>query len=307
MTDEPYSIGELSRLSGVPIRRLRFYSDQGLLPPAARTLSGYRMYSNADLARLDLILALRDAGVGLDEIRRILSRRLALAEALSLRLEALEAEIRSKRRVAAVLRAVLKGSDPSGHDLQRIRTMTRLSQADIRAAVERLLDQAAEGRAVDPAWRQKMIDAGTPTLPDDPTPEQIDAWTEISAMLSDTAYVAEMRRGMTEMWTGDFDPAAYADAATAITDQVKQAIARGLPPGSPEGRAIAQDWLDRSARAMKRTPDRAFLDWHLQQYRAHHARSVRYQELMAILRGDDPRNASGSEWRWITEAMGHLL
>ncbi|WP_216361261.1 MerR family DNA-binding transcriptional regulator [Caulobacter mirabilis] len=48
MSEEMYTIGELSRLSGVSVRRLRFYSDKGLLPPATRTESGYRLYSEAD-------------------------------------------------------------------------------------------------------------------------------------------------------------------------------------------------------------------------------------------------------------------
>jgi DNA-binding transcriptional MerR regulator len=307
MSDRTYAIGELSRLSGVPVRRLRFYSDQGLLPPTARTESGYRMYSAADLARLDLILALRDAGAGLDEIRRTLSRPFALADVLRLRLQAIEAEIRSKRRIAASLRAALRAPDPTHHDLRRLWAVTSLSQTDFRAAVEPLLDQAAGDTEIDPDWKKQMVDAGTPELPDDPTPEQIDAWTELMAMLSDQDYLREMRVGMAEMWNGDFDPAAYAAASNAIFERIRVAIGQGLPPDSAAGRSIAQDWLEGSAKAMNRSPDAAFLDWHAQQYRKHHARSTRYQELMAILQGGDPSTAAGHEWRWIHEAMAHHL
>ncbi len=83
-------IGEASRLSGISVRRLRFYSDEGLLPPAARTESGYRVYSEQDLVRLELIRSLREAGLGLDAIREVLRRELSLADALKkLRLRAL--------------------------------------------------------------------------------------------------------------------------------------------------------------------------------------------------------------------------
>jgi DNA-binding transcriptional MerR regulator len=48
MNGTAYTIGELSGLSGVPVRRIRFYSDKGLLPPKARTATGYRVYSETD-------------------------------------------------------------------------------------------------------------------------------------------------------------------------------------------------------------------------------------------------------------------
>ncbi|AMS39504.1 MerR family transcriptional regulator [Aminobacter aminovorans] len=92
MDDRIYTIGELSRLSGITVRKLRFYSDRGLLPPTVRAESGYRMYSGVDLERLGLILALRDAGVSLADIGKILSNRLAISAVLELRLQALEAE-----------------------------------------------------------------------------------------------------------------------------------------------------------------------------------------------------------------------
>ncbi|MRT32363.1 MerR family transcriptional regulator, partial [Xylella fastidiosa subsp. multiplex] len=59
------SIGEIAKLSGVSVRRIRFYSDASLLPPAARSEANYRGYTHDDVARLDLIRSLRDAGIGL--------------------------------------------------------------------------------------------------------------------------------------------------------------------------------------------------------------------------------------------------
>ena len=50
-TDQRYTIGELAHLCSVPVRRIRFYSDKGLLPPASRTRANYRVYSDADAAR----------------------------------------------------------------------------------------------------------------------------------------------------------------------------------------------------------------------------------------------------------------
>jgi DNA-binding transcriptional MerR regulator len=43
------------------------------VPPAGRTASGYRVFTDAELVRLDLIRCLRDAGLGLDLIREVLT------------------------------------------------------------------------------------------------------------------------------------------------------------------------------------------------------------------------------------------
>jgi DNA-binding transcriptional MerR regulator len=50
--DEPLlSIGELARRTGVPVRTIRFWSDAGVLPPAARTEGGRRLYDAACVAQ----------------------------------------------------------------------------------------------------------------------------------------------------------------------------------------------------------------------------------------------------------------
>ncbi|QCI66272.1 MerR family transcriptional regulator [Phreatobacter stygius] len=306
MTEKLHTIGELSKLSGLSVRRIRFYSDKGLLPPATRTFSNYRIYSETDVARLDLIRTLRDAGVSLDIIRKILSRRLSLADVLTMRLQALEAEIAAQRRVAAVLRATLRAPHPSPSDLRRLWTVTTLSNAQFRTMIERFYDQVAEGARMDDDWKRQMIAAGTPELPDDPTSEQIDAWTELTAIITDQNFIAEMRTEAAGFWNDEFDPAAYAEAANRIMAKVRKAIEDGVQPSSSTGLAIARDWLESSAKAMKRVPDASFLEWHRAQYRKHHSRSTRYQELLAILRGD-ARNPSGAEWSWINEAMKPLL
>ena len=48
-------IGELARKAGVNIDTVRYYERQGLLPPAPRLASGYRVYAGADLSRLRFV------------------------------------------------------------------------------------------------------------------------------------------------------------------------------------------------------------------------------------------------------------
>ena len=302
-SDQRYTICELARLCGLPVRRIRFYSDKGLLPPATRTMANYRVYSDTDAARLDLIQALRAMGIGLAAIRGILARKGSLAGLLQLRLSALEAEIAGKRRIAATLRAALRHPEPTPDDLRRLWTMTSLSNAEMRSLTERFYDKVT-GDRMNPEWRQKAIAAGVPELPDDPTPEQIDAFAELRAMLSDESVIASAKADAELMWTPDFDPAAYHAAAERIFADVRKALAAGEAPDSQTGRAIAGDWLEASAKAMKREPDEAFRAWHLDQYRRHHERSLRYQQLLATLRREA---APGREWWWINEAMTELI
>ena len=63
-TAEVFTIGQLARRTGVPARTIRFWSDAGLVPPAARSGSGYRLYHADAVARLDLVRTLRELGLG---------------------------------------------------------------------------------------------------------------------------------------------------------------------------------------------------------------------------------------------------
>jgi hypothetical protein len=53
--------------------------------------------------------------------------------------------------------------------------------------------------------------------------------------------------------------------------------------------------------------DNDSLQWHLDQYRLHHGRTARYQELLALLAGGSSDQSSNKQWAWIIEAMNPLL
>ena len=68
-------IGELADAAGTTAKTLRFYEDQGLLPPAGRTPSGYRNYTAETIARIDFIHRGQAAGLTLAQIQQILHIR----------------------------------------------------------------------------------------------------------------------------------------------------------------------------------------------------------------------------------------
>lgn len=67
------NIGEASKVSGVSAKMIRYYEDTGLIPPAARTGSGYREYARNDVHRLGFIRRARDLGFSVSEIGELLS------------------------------------------------------------------------------------------------------------------------------------------------------------------------------------------------------------------------------------------
>ncbi|KQP58039.1 MerR family transcriptional regulator [Agreia sp. Leaf283] len=67
-----WSIQEIARLTGTTSRTLRHYGDIGLLPPTRVASNGYRRYDQPALVRLQRILLLRNLGLGLTAIARVL-------------------------------------------------------------------------------------------------------------------------------------------------------------------------------------------------------------------------------------------
>lgn len=96
-----YTIGEFAAIGRISARMLRHYDAIGLLPPArVDEYSGYRYYSDAQLADLLLIVELRQLGIGLDAIAAVLASadpRPALSAALRQRRVELEAGIADDR------------------------------------------------------------------------------------------------------------------------------------------------------------------------------------------------------------------
>jgi DNA-binding transcriptional MerR regulator len=76
-----FRIGEFSRIARVSARLLRYYDSIGLLSPQRiDPLTGYRYYSAGQLGRLNRILALKELGLSLDQVARLVDDRISTAE-----------------------------------------------------------------------------------------------------------------------------------------------------------------------------------------------------------------------------------
>jgi DNA-binding transcriptional MerR regulator len=76
-----FTVGEFSRIARVSKRLLRYYDEIGLLKPVhTDKFPGYRYYSAEQMPRLNRILALKDLGLSLEQIHRMLNDQISTEE-----------------------------------------------------------------------------------------------------------------------------------------------------------------------------------------------------------------------------------
>ncbi|MFV0128151.1 MerR family transcriptional regulator [Streptomyces sp. HMX112] len=114
-----FTIGDFARHGRVSVRMLRHYDAIGLLRPArVDPSSGYRHYRAAQLARLNRIIALKELGFTLDQVRTVLDRRVGPEELrgmLRLRQTELETAMAEAADRLARVRARLRVIESEGH------------------------------------------------------------------------------------------------------------------------------------------------------------------------------------------------
>ena len=127
MTDE-LTVGQLASRFGITVRTLHHYDEIGLLAPGARSSSGYRLYSEADITRLQHIVVYRRLGFSLEEIASILA----------------------------------EGADVETHlRRQRLAVTTRLEEMrDLVAALDRALENVMNDRPATPQDLKELFGDG---------------------------------------------------------------------------------------------------------------------------------------------------
>jgi DNA-binding transcriptional MerR regulator len=106
-----YTIGKLAKKFRVSRSTLLYYDSIGLLKPSSRTNGDYRLYSEDDAGRLEQIRTYRQAGLPLQDIRRIMdSPETALTAVLEKRLEDLNEDIKRLRMQQHFIIGLLKNT-----------------------------------------------------------------------------------------------------------------------------------------------------------------------------------------------------
>ena len=76
-------IGDVADRTGLSLRTIRWYEEVGLVPPSARTSGGFRLYTDADIERLELVKRMKPLDFTLEEMRDLLAAVDRLADPTS--------------------------------------------------------------------------------------------------------------------------------------------------------------------------------------------------------------------------------
>jgi DNA-binding transcriptional MerR regulator len=185
------SIGELARRTGLPVRTIRFWSDAGVLPPATRTESGRRLYGPACADRAELVATLRELGLGLAGVRRVLAGQASIAEVAAAHRDALDAQVRVLQLHRAALAAVVQRA-ACDEEKATMNKLAEMPAAERRQMIDDFLAEVFQGLDPSPARPRRWAEA--PDLPDDPSPGQAGAWVELAGLVSDQDFRRQTRQ-----------------------------------------------------------------------------------------------------------------
>lgn len=300
-----YSIGELARRTGLTVKTIRFYSDRGIVAPAERTPAGYRRYGPDTVSRLALVRTLRELGLGLDVIRRVVDRELTIGQVAAEHAAALDVQISGLRLRRAVLTAAAR-REPTFEEMELMHELALLSHSEKQRLVDGFLGAVFEGPHAgsgQAAARRSM----TPELPDSPTEEQVAAWVELAELSLDADFRASVRRMARS--NGDDLPDGGStpprpDVAAITRDLARSAVASGIGPASPQADPIVAALIARCA-ATHRPPDSAEPHrWLLQRLdAANDPRRDRYFRLLALINGWPPPEPLAPVIGWAVTAL----
>jgi DNA-binding transcriptional MerR regulator len=288
-----YSIGELARRTGLTVKTIRFYSDRGIVVPAGRSPAGYRLYGADAIPRLALVRTLRDLGVDLPTVRRVVDRELSLSEVARAHAEALAVQIRTLRLRCAVLTAVAE-RDPTPEELDLMHQLAALSERERRRLIGDFLDATFTGVGSLDSALTAIGRTMTPELPAHPTTEQVQAWIELAELSQDPGFRAVVRR-LAEDQAAEREPGTTGprrDLAALVRDEVAPALEAGVDPVSPRADAIVAALTAHHARLVGRPDDEELRHRLLGRLEtANDPRRERYFELLAVINGwPDPES-----------------
>ncbi|WP_327235909.1 MerR family transcriptional regulator [Streptomyces sp. NBC_01317] len=301
-----HSIGELARRTGLTVKTIRFYSDRGIVAPARRSPAGHRLYGTDAVARLALVRTLRDLGLGLPTIRKVLERELSLPEVAAAHAEALAVRIRVLRLRRAVLTAVAeRGTIPEELDLMH--QLATLSEDERRRLIGEFLEAVFGAPDTGPPVFAAAARSMTPEMPDSPSTEQLRAWVELAELSQDEGFRAHLRRLAEDdiaEGTGRATPLPRPGLVAAVLDRVRPALAAAVDAAAPRADPVVAALTAHYAHVLGR-PDDAVLRERLltRLERVNDPRRERYGRLVAVINGWPAPESPAPALGWAVTAL----
>jgi DNA-binding transcriptional MerR regulator len=292
--DNRLTIGQLARRTGVDARTLRFWSDDGVIAPAGRSASGYRLYDAASVARVELVRTLRELGLGLGDIRRVVDGRASVAAVAEAHVAALDARIRALKVSRAVLSTVSRRGS-TVEETTLMNRLARLSAAERAQIIDDFKAEVFESLDIGPDRRHKVRELRI-DLPDDPTPDQVDAWIELAELLQDPGFRSRMRTFLelnTPVPGRGNPPSARIWWARQVVNTVAEARQRGVRPHDPAAAGLIRDLFGTADPAAVLAGLEAGIE----------AGAEHYRGLVARVRGQRSSPDATEELRWLAAAL----
>ncbi|MFI0470345.1 hypothetical protein ACH347_40310 [Saccharopolyspora sp. 5N102] len=146
-----------------------------------------------------------------------------------------------------------------------------------------------------------------PNLPDDPEPDQVEAWVELAELLQDQDFRAAVRRmaehQATERAQGD-TTGLHHELTETVRDTVGNALSTGIAPDSAEAAPIVDSLTARYAEVFGRIDDANLRRWMLARLEvASDRRTERYWQLLSIINGWPVPPSLAPVFGWFTAAL----
>ncbi|QPP05891.1 MerR family transcriptional regulator [Streptomyces bathyalis] len=286
---ECLTIGQLAERTDVSVRTIRYWSDVGVLTPLRRSEGGYRLYGAEAVARLELIRTLRELGLSLDEVSRVVRSEATVAEVAATHVAALDARIRALKVGRAVLATVAERGS-TAEETALMNRLARLSVAERRNIIEDFMKEVSDGlegaEDMREGLRRRPVE-----LPDDPTTEQVDAWLQLAELMQDGEFRSLMRRML------ELNPKGSPGGSIWFTLHVVEAVREARESDVEPDGAGASAVLERLFRDADRVAVLESLEAGLE------AGAERYRQLLRVVRGHPAGPSRDADHEWLAQAL----
>lgn len=186
--------------------------------------------------------------------------------------------------------------------------VTRLSEAERKALIERFQQRILAGIPLDQQWMREKVLQSAPRLPEEPTSEQLEAWLELTEIISDPVFAESLSSNAREVQARGLDLERLQRLNVEIGQAALQAQQRGVTPESAEGQALCERYLQGLAEvAGQRAEDPRFRAGVRQRFERQDPRATRYWQLVSILNGKAAMPNEVAGWSFVVQAVKHHL
>ena len=240
-----YRIQEFATLAGVTVRALHHYDRLGLLKPTGRSGSGYRLYRDSDLVRLEQIVVLKFLGLPLKQIGQLLKRQSPLAETLRRQQHVLAGKRRQLdlaiQAIGQAERSIQPGREP---DWELFKTVVReiemqnntdwskkyySEEAKAKVEERKALWNPELQAEVSKQWAELVADV-TAALGEDPAGPKAQAlaarWRKLVEGF--TGGDAEVQKGLNKMWSDKQNWPAQEQQRFQLDPRVQEFITKAM-------------------------------------------------------------------------------